>query len=59
MRRVKKFLRKLLIGFDGKSRILFQADLPPVGAAVYSIRQSKSKIKDTELVVSKRLFRKQ
>ena len=31
-------------GFDGLSRILFQADLPPVGAAVYSLRQAKSKI---------------
>jgi len=39
------------IGFDGKRRILFQADLPPVGAAVYSIRQAKTKIKKSELVV--------
>lgn len=40
-------------GFDGKKRILFQADLPPVGAAVYSIRQVKPQIKESELVVRK------
>lgn len=38
-------------GFDGLRRILFQADLPPVGAAVYSIRPLKSKLKNAELIV--------
>lgn len=39
-------------GFDGKRLILFQAELPPVGAAVYSLRQAKSNINDSELIVS-------
>ncbi|MCF8379615.1 MAG: hypothetical protein K9H49_08575 [Bacteroidales bacterium] len=38
--------------FDGERRILFQSDLPPVGAAVYSFRQAKSNINDSELTVS-------
>ena len=42
---------QIVVGYDGKSRILFQSDLPPVGAAVYSIREAKTKIKNTELVV--------
>ncbi len=37
----------------GKAEYLFQTDLPPVGAAVYSIRQAKTNIKDSELVVHK------
>ncbi|MCD6354990.1 MAG: alpha-mannosidase [Prolixibacteraceae bacterium] len=44
---------QVVVGYDGKSRILFQTDLPPVGAAVYSIRQAKSKINNSELVVRK------
>jgi alpha-mannosidase len=42
---------QVVVGYDGKSRILFQTDLPPVGGAVYSIRQAESKIKNSELVV--------
>ena len=49
----KEVPSQIVIGFDGKSRILFQTDLPPVGAAVYSIREAKTKIKDSELVVHK------
>ena len=40
-------------GFDGMSRIIFLADLPPVGAAVYSIRGERTQIKDPELIVRK------
>ncbi len=49
----KEVPSQITTGFDGKKRILFQADLPSVGAAVYSIRQEKTKIKDFELVVRK------
>ncbi len=49
----KEVPSQITVGFDGKSRILFQADLPPVGAAVYSIRKGKSKIKKSELIVRK------
>lgn len=42
---------QITTGFDGKGRILFQADLPPVGAVVYSIREAKPNIKNSELVV--------
>ncbi len=42
---------QVVVGYDGKSRILFQTDLPPVGGAVYSIRQAESKINNSELVV--------
>ena len=38
-------------GFDGLSRILFQADLPPVGVSVYSLRQANPKKVDSELIV--------
>lgn len=44
---------QVVVGYDGKSRILFQTDLPPVGAAVYSLRQAQSKINDSELIVRK------
>ena len=44
---------QITIGFDGKRRILFQTDLPSVGAAVYSIRKKKSQINYSELVVRK------
>lgn len=47
----KEIPSQIIKGFDGKLRILFQTDLPPVGAVVYSIRQAKAKIKDSELVV--------
>jgi alpha-mannosidase len=49
----KEVPSQMTTGFDGKKRILFQADLPPVGAAVYSIRQAKAQILSTELVVRK------
>ena len=39
----KEVPSQITIGFDGKRRILFQADLPPVGAAVYSIRQRQNR----------------
>jgi hypothetical protein len=35
------------------SRILFQAELPPIGVVVYSFRQVKTKKYDSELIVSK------
>jgi alpha-mannosidase len=38
-------------GFDGKKRILFQAELPAIGGAIFSIREGKTKIKTTELTV--------
>jgi alpha-mannosidase len=44
---------QMTTGFDGKKRILFQANLPPVGASVYSIRQAKTQIKGPELLVRK------
>jgi alpha-mannosidase len=40
-------------GFDGLGRILFQADLPPIGVSVYSFRQAKPKKVDSELIVRK------
>ncbi|MCK7531262.1 MAG: DUF4861 family protein [Marinilabiliales bacterium] len=49
----KEVPSQITTGFDGKRRILFPADLPPVGAAVYSIRQVKTQIKNSELVVRK------
>lgn len=49
----KEVASQITIGFDGKRRILFQAELPSVGAAVYSFRQAKSKINDSELVIRK------
>jgi len=49
----KEVPSQITAGFDGKRRILFLADLPPVGAAVYSIRQEKTQIKNSELVVHK------
>ncbi len=49
----KEVPSQITTGFDGERRILFPADLPPVGAAVYSIRQAKTQIKNSELVVRK------
>jgi alpha-mannosidase len=51
--KAKEVPSQITTGFDGKKRILFLADLPPVGAAVYSIRQEKSHIKNPELIVRK------
>jgi len=46
---------QLTTGWDGKRRVLFAAKLPPVGAAVYSLREyESSKVKDDELKVSRR-----
>ena len=42
---------QITTGFDGLRRILFQADLPPVGAVVYGLRATTSQIKNKELVV--------
>lgn len=42
---------QLTTGFDGKRRILFQTDLPPVGAVVYSLREATSDIKNSDLKV--------
>ena len=42
---------QITTGFDGLRRILFQTDLPPVGAVVYSIREAKSQIRNGDLVV--------
>ncbi len=47
----KEVPSQVTVGFDGKKRMLFQGDLPAVGAAVFSIRSTKSKIKDSELIV--------
>jgi alpha-mannosidase len=44
---------QITTGFDGKKRILFLADLPSVGAAVYSFRQEKTLLKSSELIVRK------
>jgi len=49
----KEVPSQITTGFDGKRRILFLADLPPVGGAVYSISQEKTQIKNSELVVRK------
>jgi alpha-mannosidase len=49
----KEVPSQITTGFDGKRRILFPADLPPVGAAVYSFRQVKTQINNSELVVRK------
>jgi alpha-mannosidase len=45
---------QLTTGWDGKRRVLFQAKLPPVGAAVYALREgTPPKVKDGQLAVSK------
>jgi len=49
----KELPSQISAGFDGLSRILFQADLPPVGLSVYSLRQANTKIFDSELIVRK------
>ena len=47
----KEVPSQITTGFDGLRRILFQADLPPVGAVVYSLREAKSQLKNADLVV--------
>ena len=40
--------------WDGKRRVLFQVKLPPIGAAVYELREGKPrKVKDRKLDVGK------
>jgi len=47
----KELPSQISVAFDGLSRILFQADLPPVGVSVYSLRQANTKIIDSELII--------
>ena len=48
---------QLTTGWDGKRRVLFQAKLPPVGAAVYALHEGKPpKVRGGELRVGKRLL---
>mgnify|MGYP001256013529 FL=1 len=44
----KEVPSQIVVGFDGKRRMLFQADLPAIGAAVFSVREAKTKIKSTK-----------
>jgi alpha-mannosidase len=43
----KEVASQITQGFDGLSRILFQADLPPIGVSVYSFRQTQTKKVDS------------
>ena len=43
----KEVPSQIVEGFDGKKRMLFQAELPPVGAAVFSVREAETKIKSS------------
>jgi len=46
---------QLTTGWDGKRRVLFQTKLPPVGAAVYALREGNPpKVKTSELSVTDR-----
>jgi alpha-mannosidase len=47
----KEVASQITTGFDGKRRILFQTDLPSVGAAVYSFCEAKSKLAYKNLIV--------
>jgi len=50
----KQVPSQITVGYDGKRRILFQAELPSVGGAVYSLRKGKTKkVKTKELIVKK------
>lgn len=49
----KEVPSQVVQGFDGQKRTLFQADLPSVGAVVYSLRDTKSNIENSELLVRK------
>ncbi len=49
----KEVPSQITAGLDGIRRILFLADLPPVGATVYSIRAQITQIKNPELTVRK------
>ena len=42
---------QITTGFDGKRSILFQTDLPSVGAAVYSIRDVKTQLCNQSLII--------
>ena len=53
----RKLPTQLTTGWDGKRRVLFSAKLPPVGAAVYSLRKGKpSNVKKSELRVERDLL---
>jgi len=46
---------QLTTGWDGKRRVLFRAKVPPVGAAVYALREGRPpKVKECEFRVGKR-----
>ena len=46
---------QLTSGWDGKRRVLFQATLPPVGGAVYALREGRPpKVRGSELRVGRR-----
>ncbi|MEN8882513.1 MAG: glycoside hydrolase family 38 C-terminal domain-containing protein [Polaribacter sp.] len=47
----KEVPSQITVGFDGKKRILFQGKLAALGATVFSIRETKSKIKNSSLIV--------
>jgi len=49
----KEVPSQIITGFDGKRRILFSSDLPPVGGAVYSIRREKPQIRTSGIFVRK------
>ncbi len=42
---------QITIGFDGKRRVLFQAELPSVGASVFSMREVKYQQNNKNLIV--------
>ncbi|MCX6132196.1 MAG: glycosyl hydrolase-related protein [Ignavibacteriales bacterium] len=50
----KELSTQLTTGWDGRRRVLFQAKLPPVGAAVFALREGEpAKVKRSELLVGK------
>jgi alpha-mannosidase len=48
----KEIPSQITTGFDGKKRVLFQADLPAIGGSVFSFRSGTSQKMESELVVS-------
>ena len=47
----KEIPSQITIGFDGKKRVLFQAELPAIGGSVFSFRAGEQQNNKTELVV--------
>ena len=47
----KEVPSQITTGFDGKKRVLFQAELPAIGGSVFSFRKGIQEKKETELVV--------